>query len=219
MKRNILDQLGRLCVYLLTALTTLFYCAHGVSQNIPDDPSASKAIFEYSNDPRTIVVSYTHVLGEIGNSDKGPSLRIYADGHMVVRYPAYMKKAGEYTLELTQVEMHRLLRSLVDKKVMEFDPQAIRRSKHEAKAAKEDKPTTLHGVSDAPTTVIEIRLSRYISPGSFAQEKLNIDKKISWHGLNSDAKKYPNIKAIQNLHAAKQDLEALMKRRDLKKKK
>jgi len=48
---------------------------------------------------------------------------------------------------------------------------------------------------------------------------LNIDKKISWHGLNSDAKKYPNIKAIQNLHAAKQDLEALMKRRDLKKKK
>jgi len=219
MKRTLLDQCGPVCAYLLTAMTTLFYSGAAAPQNPPNDPSASQAIIEYSNDPTTIVVSYTHVLGEIGNSDKGPSLTIYADGHMVVRYPPYMKKAGEYTLELTQVEMDRLLRSLVDKKVMEFDPQAIRRSKQQAKAAKEDEPTTLYGVSDAPTTVIEIRLSRYIPSGSFAQEVLNIDKKISWHGLGSDAKKYPNVKAIQDLHSAKQDLEALMNRRDLKKKK
>lgn len=217
MNTFLLDRQNIVSVCFLSAMTAFFYSRDAIPQNIPDNPNTSQATFEYSDDPGAIVVSYTHILGEIGDADNSPSLRIYADGHMVVRYPPFMKKAGEYTLELTQVEMDRLLRSLVDKKVMEFDTQAIRRSKLEAKAEKEDPKTTLHGVSDAPTTVIEIRLSRYIPPGSFAKEILNIDKKISWHGLSSDAKNYPNIKAIQDLHAAQKDLQALMNRRDLKK--
>ena len=217
MKRNLLDQWGRVCVYLLTALTTLFYGVDAVPQTIPDDSNTVQAMFEYSVDPRTVVVSYTHILGGIGDTDRGPSLKIYGDGHMVVHYPSYMKKAGEYTLELTRGEMNRLLRSLTAKKVMEFDPQAIRRSKLEADAATKNAQGTLYSESDAPTTAIEIRLTRYTPAGSFAQEILNVNKKISWTGLRSDAKRYPNVEAIRDLRSAEQELQALMKHQNLKK--
>ena len=202
----------------LSALSTLFYFPPAFPQNFPGNSNAPQATFEISNDPEEIIVSYTQALSEMGGGDKGPSVTVYADGHVIVEYPPFMKNAGEYTLQLSQVEMDRLLRSLVDKKVMEFDPQAIRRSKREARAAEKGVETTLYGVSDAPTTIIEIRLSRYTGAGLPAQEQLNVNKKISWHGLGADARNYPGIKAIQDLHAAQKDLHALMNRKDLKKK-
>ena len=217
MKRNSLDQWGRVCVYLLTASTILFYSGAALPQNPPNDPSAFQPMFEYSKDASTVVVSYTHILGGIGDADKGPSLKIYGDGHMVVHYPPYMKKAGEYTLELTQGEMERLLRSLIASKVLEFDAQAVRRSKFETDAATESSQPTFYSESDAPTTTIEIRLTRYTPAGSFAQEVLDVDKKVSWTGLGSDARRYPTVNAIQGLRAAEQELRALMKHQNLKK--
>jgi len=217
MKRYCLNRRWIVLVYFLSAMTTLYYSGVAVPQNSPNDPSAYQAMVEYSDDPRTVVVSYTHILGEIGSADQGPSVKIYGDGHMVVHYPPYMKKAGDYTLELTQEEMDRLLRSLIAKKVMQFDAQAVRRSKLETEAPTGTSLPTLYSESDAPTTVIEIRLTRYISAGSFAQEILNVDKKLSWTGLRSDAKRYPNVEAIQDLLAAEQELQALMKHQNLKK--
>jgi len=136
---------------------------------------------------------------------------------MVVHYPPYMKKAGEYTLQLTQGEMNRLLRSLIDKKVLEFDAQAVRRSKLETDAATKNAQATLYSESDASTTAIEIRLTHYTPASSFAQEILNVNKKISWTGLRSDAKRYPNVEAIRDLQSAEQELQALMKHQNLKK--
>jgi len=217
MKRYLLNRRGRIFVCFLSAMITLFYSGAAVPQNSPNDPSAFQPMFEYSKDPSTVVVSYTQILGGIGDADKGPSLKIYGDGHMVVHYPPYMKKAGEYTLELTQEEMNRLLRSLTGKKVMEFDAQAIRRSKLEADTATKNAQGTLYSESDAPTTAIEIRLTRYTPAGSFAQEILNVNRKISWTGLRSDAKRYPNVEAIRDLRSAEQELQALMKHQNLKK--
>ncbi len=217
MKRNSLDQWGLVCVYLLTASTILFYSGAALPQNPPNDPSAFQPMFEYSKDASTVVVSYTHILGGIGDADKGPSLKIYGDGHMVVHYPPYMKKAGEYTLQLTQGDLNRLLRSLIASKVLEFDAQAVRRSKFETDAATESSQPTFYSESDAPTTTIEIRLTRYTPAGSFAQEVLDVDKKVSWTGLGSDARRYPTVNAIQGLRAAEQELRALMKHQNLKK--
>ena len=183
MKRTLLDQWGRVCVYVLTAMTILFYCGTAAPQNPPNDPSAFQPMFEYSKDASTVVVSYTHILGAIGDADKGPSLKIYGDGHMLVYYPPYMKKAGEYTLQLTQGEMERLLRSLIASKVLEFDAQAVRRSKLETDSATQSSQPTFYSESDAPTTIIEIRLTRYTPGGSFAQEILDVDKR--YLGLGS----------------------------------
>jgi len=46
MKRNLLDQWGRVCVYVLTAMTILFYSGAAAPQNPPNDPSAFQPMFE-----------------------------------------------------------------------------------------------------------------------------------------------------------------------------
>ncbi|MCZ6623325.1 MAG: hypothetical protein O7B35_03670, partial [Deltaproteobacteria bacterium] len=80
-----------------------------------------------------------------------------------------------------------------------------------------DLQSTLFAVADASTTVIEVRLDRYQPAGEAGQEILNVDKKITWYGLRSDARRYPNIEAIQNLAAAQKELQAVMQRQDLEK--
>lgn len=180
--------------------------------------AAAQGIVEYSRDPGTVVVSFTEILGEIGEVDRGPSLQIYGDGYALVHYPSYMRRAGDYALQLSQQEVDRLLRSLIGNKVLEFDEEETRRSKRQAAAeAQGDLQSTLFAVTDASTTVIEVRLDRYQPAGEAGQEILNVDKKITWYGLRSDARRYPNIEAIQNLAAAQKELWAVMQRQDLEK--
>jgi hypothetical protein len=164
-------------------------------------------------------VSFTEVLGEIRDTDPGLPVRIHGDGYVVVHYPRYTKRAGDYALQLSRQEMDDLIRSLIeDKQILEFDETAARRSKREAAIALPREPQPkLSAVLDDSLTIIELRLDRYKAANGNGQELLNVDKKISWPGLRSDARQYPDIEAIQKLAATQQALLALTQRQDLKK--
>lgn len=179
----------------------------------------AQLVIDYPRDRATVVVSFMEVPGEIKDQDPGPSLRIHGDGYVIVHYPRYMKRAGDYALQLSPQEMEDLMRSLIDhKKILEFDETAARRSKRDsAIALQEGSRSNLSAVLDASVTVIDLRVNRYKPAGGNGQEILNVDKKILWHGLRSDARQYPEIEAIQSLAAVQQELLALMQRQDLKK--
>ena len=178
----------------------------------------AQLVIDYPRDRGTVVVSFMEVLGEIKDQDPGPSVRVHGDGYVVVHYPRYMKRAGDYALQLSPQEMDNLMRSLVaDRKIIEFDETATRRSKRDtALALQEGSRSKLFAVLDDSTTVIELRMDRYKPASGSGQEIFNVDKKISWYGLRSDARQYPNIEAIQNLAAVRQELVSIMERRDLK---
>jgi hypothetical protein len=178
----------------------------------------AQLVIDYPRDRGTVVVSFMEVLGEIKDQDPGPSVRVHGDGYVIVHYPRYMKRAGDYALQLSPQEMEGLMLSLIaDKKILEFDEGAARRSKRDAAMAlREGSQPNLFAVLDDSTTVIELRMDRYKPASENGQEFLNVDKKISWHGLRSDAEQYPNIEAIQNLAAVRQKLLSIMERRDLK---
>jgi hypothetical protein len=178
----------------------------------------AQLVIDYPRDRGTVVVSFTEVLGEIKDQDPGPSLRIHGDGYVAVHYPRYMKRAGDYALQLSPQEMDNLMRLLIaDRKIMEFDETAARRSKRDSAIAMQGSSRSkLLAVLDDSTTVIELRMDRYKPPSGNGQEILNVDKKISWNGLSSDARQFPNIEAIQNLAAVRQELVSIMERRDLK---
>ena len=76
------------------------------------DEAPSEAV-SYSRAPQEVVVSYLEELGLLVDEDPGPSLKVYGDGRVEVHYPAYMKRAGDYRLRLSDSEMGALLRSLV----------------------------------------------------------------------------------------------------------
>jgi hypothetical protein len=178
----------------------------------------AQLVIDYPRDRDTVVVSLMEVLGEIKDQDPGPSVRVHGDGYVIVHYPRYMKRAGDYGLQLSPQEMEGLVRSLIDhKKILEFDETAARQSKRDAATAlREGSQSNLFSVLDDSTTVIELRMDRYRPASGNGQEILNVDRKISWYGLRSDARQYPNIEAIQNLAAVRQELVSIMERRDLK---
>jgi hypothetical protein len=183
----------------------------------PGAPPGAQATFAYSGDPATVVLSFSEILGGIEDPDPGPSLRVYGDGRVVVHYPDYMTRAGDYSVRLGRDELEGLLRSLIEKEVVEFDEAAVRRSVRKAEAARRAGPGEFFAVFDASTTEIGLRLDRYTPPAGRGPERLGVQKRISWHGLRAHARHYPGVAAIQKLATARRELVALMEREDLAK--
>jgi hypothetical protein len=219
-----------LSVIVLSAVAPAPAVAQGAAI-APDSSTAAPLAFDYPQDPAAVVVSLTEELGALEVLDPGPSLRIYGDGRLVVHYPEYMTRAGDYELWLNRAEMGTLLRSLLARRVVEFDAAAVRRTKRDVIAARRaaaaartpgqgEGGAVMHATFDASTTRIELRLDRYrpAPPDGAAAvqaEERNVAKAIVWYGLRADAEHYPEIVEIQDLAAAHGELRALFDRTDL----
>lgn len=199
----------RLFTLLATALCVGFGgCA--AAQSAGNSPAQSAEVLENPRDPAALVVSYAQVLGEIADPDPGPTVKVFGDGWVVVHFPRYMKRAGQYEVRLGRAEMWNLVSSLAGKLVL-FDATATRQKKQELQARFKETHAVVSAVMDASTTVIGIYLSRYKPGGIAGEEIVNVQKKVSWVGLKWDAKKYPQVEAIQDLAPAQRELQALMK--------
>jgi hypothetical protein len=157
----------------------------------------------YARDPATVVIEFSERFGEVGEEDH-PSLRIHGDGRVVAHHPRYMKRAGDYTTQLSRAEMDDLVQSLIAKGVMEFDPGTVRARKREAiatrrAAAEAGEPGQIRAVSDADVTRIALHL------GTQA-------KTITWAGLRADAVELPEVVPIRNLAAAADELRTILDR-------
>ena len=130
-----------------------------------------------------------------------------------------MKRAGDYSLQLTQAEMEALLSSLVQGGLIDFNPEATQAQMRQVAAARRAQATqagqraVLTTRSDEATVSIEIRLNRYIPAGGPARD--NVTKRLSWTGVGDDAEQYPSITALQALAAVQRQLLALTERADL----
>lgn len=216
----------RLCLVAVAAVFALLLSHGDARAQASEDavPSAEPEI-EYDEAAGNLVLSFGDAPGELAEKAGGPTLHIYGDGRVLVHYPPYMKRAGEYSTRLKRAELHRLLRSLARKGLVDFDPAAARRSIRRERAAERARAgrsgsaegPELFERSDAALTEIELRLSRYRAAGETGPARRNLHKKIAWRGLRDDAKRFRKLSAIQNLAAARNELRALMKRPDLEK--
>lgn len=172
---------------------------------------------DYPRDPQTVVASYTLAIGEIEDPDPGPSVRVYGDGRVVIHVPRYMKNAGDFQVQLSEAEMDAVMSSLGSTEVLAFDPAAVRRAKDDSLrlnrggAASE---AVLVADTDPSITTIEVRVRPAAAAGAPARPA-EVRKKISWTGVESDAKRFPDVPAIQKLAAAKKRLDGLRERPDL----
>ena len=185
---------------LLLAPLALAACLSGV---LAGTATAQDADVDYSRDPRVAVVTWTEVSGEIANPDTKPRLVVYGDGLAVAHYPRYMKRSGDFELQLSVAEMAALVRGLVQNGLVEFDPGAVRGATRAAAARGVERVST-----DPSTTVIELRLSHYRPPGAAAYD-LDVRKRVEWRGVRGATRDYPSVHALQGLAAAQRDLDAL----------
>lgn len=59
-----------------------------------------------------ILIEYHRYSSKLAERDPTPLLRLYASGRLLVHFPHYMKRAGEYETALAQAELDRLLDTL-----------------------------------------------------------------------------------------------------------
>jgi len=179
--------------------------------------------FQYARDAKKVVVQMSYAGGMIANPDPTPFFRIFGDGTVVVHRPSYTKQAGDYALKLSDEEMKGLLSSLAAKGTMTFDAKKVQQQKaaitkkRQEEAKKAGKPMMVSMVMDAATTVIEIHLDGYTPAGEAGGELTRVDQRISWYALDFDAKKFRELKPLQDLLAAVQELRALSASPKLKK--
>lgn len=178
------------------------------------DADAGRERFVYSTDSADVVVAFSEHFAATGDADRGPSLRVFGDGRVEVHYPRYMKRAGDWHLQLPTAELRALVGGLVARGVAEFDAAAMQQRKR-AKRDEAQAAGSLFAVFDASTTHIELYLDRYRPADLSKPEIRDLRKVIRWTALRADARRYPGISELAELAAAQTELLAVMERPDL----
>jgi len=200
---------------LLVPVFFLLHDAAGVAAGENGKPTATThPAFEYSETAAEPVIEYNLVHHMLAEPDPEPLLRIYGNGRVHVHYPAYMTRAGNYELQLSQPELRTLLRALATDGIIDFNQAATRHRRQQLAAQQRTASGSLFYVSDSSDTVIDIRLNEY-QKGPGSARVVNLKKHFSWPDLKQDARRFPQLREITNVNNAAQRLETLLHRNDL----
>jgi hypothetical protein len=174
-------------------------------KNVSDGPVLFPAVSD------TVVLQLTEEIGRIGNEDLTPRVRVYGDGRVLVHYPVYMKKAGDYVLQLTARELQALQSLAVEKGAPYFDKNKANAEKQVAKKNREASGIFTHS-SDDSITIIETTVQVPAKSGGGLEE---VKTRASWYGLKHDARQYPEAESLTELAEVEAALSALAERPDL----
>lgn len=170
---------------------------------------ACAAVVHAGDEP---VLRWRHEFGSVGGVDRGPTVDVYRDGTVRVLYPPYMKRSGTYEMRLRSEELDKLVDSIRNTTVADFQPDGVLARCRRAEArrptrAAGDAPDVV-GVFDAATTRLEYRaaarqvgIRRTVPP--------TVARSVSWYALASSAKQFPTIRELQDLAAVERQMKAL----------
>ena len=173
------------------------------------DSSEISAGFHFSTDEAaaTPLIYYQQNIQMLSGIDDRPSLKVYGSGRVVVHYPVYMKKAGDYEMQLDDEELVDLIQSLSSNGVMDFDKNKVKKNVQSYKNELRKKGV-LHVVSDAVETVIDIRLDEFQKNNKTKNIK-SFYKQFKWKNIEQDAARYKqdsDIPLFQFFHQPKKHI-------------
>ena len=162
------------------------------------------------------ILSFKESHGIMSGLDSFTTVKIYGNGLVKVHYPTFMKRAGDYEMILEEDALNELLQSFAQEKIPELNVNDILVDKKSKQLqSKSLGRPELYAVFDASITTFDMNFESYRNNASTQNnnseqvgllgseyEVFNLEKKIEWKGIRTDAKRFPNIKAIQNLQAA-----------------
>jgi len=197
---------------LSVALSLVFSAAISAENNKPKDKIYPA--FKYSETATDPVIEYNLVHDMIAEPDPEPLLRVYGNGRVHVHYPAYMKKSGDYELQLSKPELDALIRELANDGIIDFDKQAVKQHRKLLQQQRQAENRELYYFSDSSHSVIDIQLDEYQKSPS-AVNKKNIRKHFTWPNLKQDAQNFPGSLEITGASRAADRLESLKNDEDL----
>lgn len=151
--------------------------------------------------------------GMIANPDPTPFVRVYPGGRVLVHYPAYTKRAGEYSLQLNERELQALLASFSNEVVLTLQENDLRLMALEIRADVMEPQIDDHGVE----SVVRIRGESFIAEGARRPMMLNVDQTIRASSNLLRAAPDSSFENLKSLAAGVSRLEELARSESLKK--
>ncbi|NOQ90220.1 MAG: hypothetical protein GQ549_04670 [Gammaproteobacteria bacterium] len=155
------------------------------------------------------VIHYQRNISMLAGIDDVVSLSVFASGRVHVHYPIYMKKAGDYEMQLDDVELTALIQSLSAKGLLDFNEKAVKEKIQAAENAKRKKGELLV-ISDAVETVVDIRLDEF-QKNKTSKKITKFHKQFKWKNIEQDAKRHKNNIEITNANRSIEQLKSVMK--------
>ena len=198
-------------------LVSLLFLLHGAA-TAENGKSAEKThpAFKYSETAAEPVIEYNLVHDMLAEPDPTPLLRVYGNGRVHVHYPVYMKKAGDYELQLSKPELNALIRELANDGIIDFDKGKAIGRRNQLETEQRAATGMLYYISDTTETVIDIRLDEYQRSPSDNRIS-NLNKHFSWENLEQDAHRYKNHRSIQSAANGVKVLDNLMQHNAMRK--
>lgn len=194
---------------LLTVL--LLLNASGVCAQKIVNSGEQSAGFRFATDDsvKQPVIHYQQNIQMLTGIDDRPSLQVFGNGRVLVHYPVYMKKAGDYEMRLDEAELVDLIQSLSGNDIMEFDEKKLREKiKGRKKALKAQGQ--FYEISDAVETVVDITLDEYQKNNKSKKIK-NFHKQVRWKNIEHDAARYKHDSEIIKANNSVTHFKGLMK--------
>lgn len=162
-----------------------------------DDTASAEPILEYQQN-----------IAMLSPIDDKPSLRVFGDGRVLVHHPAYMKKAGDFEMRLSDAELVRLLRDLSSNGIMDFDAKKVKEKikVHEEKLKAKGQ---FYEVSDTLETMVNVKLDEY-QKDKKAKNIKSFSTQFKWKNLEQDAARHKDALEITKANKSIQGLNQMM---------
>ena len=193
-----------LLVFLVMNVTVSF------AQKPRVESGEQAAVFGYTTDSSSTepVIYYQQNVEMLSRMNDKKSLSIYGNGRVLVHYPVYMKKAGDYEMQLSSAELEDLLKSLSRNGIMDFDESKVKEKVDAVEKSLQAKGL-FYDVSDAVVTNIDISLDKY-QKNTASPMLNNFRKHFRWKNIEHDAKRHKSNGALVKANDSVSQLKRLM---------
>ena len=164
-------------------------------------------------EPEEALLELSYQGGMIANPDPTPFVRVYPGGRVLVHYPVYMKRAGDYSLQLEKEELEALLASFSNDGVLTLQASDLFAMAEEIRADLAEPQIDEHGVE----SVVRIRGESFTPEGFTDPAMLNIDQTIRASSELLRAAPESSYEHLRSLAAGVRGLEDLARRDSLEK--
>lgn len=204
-------------IQALIAVSILFLASSSYAQRVIES-GVQAAGFRLNTDVSSDapILSFQQNIKMLSATGDMPSVKVYGSGRVLVHYPVYMKLAGDYEMQLDEVELVNFIRAMSDDGMMSFDRKKVTEKMQVAKN-EERKKGQLFTISDSVESVIDIRLDEY-QKNRLSPKQKNFVKRVQWKDIEHDARRYKSNAEIIKANQSVTRLKGLMKDSRLRKK-
>ena len=143
-----------------------------------------------------------------------PLLSIYANGTAIAVFPAYMKKAGRHTYQLSTEELQTLKTLMSKAGIQQFDQQLVQDLIQDNAETGLPAPR-LSYVSDSTVTVVNINIDQGTADtlntgdGEILEP---LSQAISFENVTDTARNHPDIQPLTDLQRLEAALQAILEK-------